>query len=218
MRYPVSRLPKAITMALDYEICKRRKWRLPTALTVKPANSFSYYMSGVVDKVGFVLETCLILRKGDIDPRLGKRLQFCKDNQTVNYLINWGSYNGDLVTRTGTVNTDKTDRSIEKNNAVTKCYIDRNTNLMYGEVFFREDEMIPKIRQVELTDRDRELMFALGKLSGNEQAIALTRMSASVDELSSLLERKAIKHVRSGYAVDLPGLAAQSDEPKLDRW
>jgi len=218
MRYPISRLPKAIQMALDYEICKRRKWRLPNVLAVSPANSFMYYMQGITDKVGFVLETALTLRQGDIDPRLGSRLQYSKEKRTVNYLINWGSYNGDLATRTGTVNTDKLERPIEKGNAVTKCYVDRHTSHIYGTVFFREDEMLPRIRQVELTDRDRELMFALGRLNGNEQAIALVRMSATGDEIASLLERKAIKQARNGYAVDLAGLAAQSDEPKLDRW
>jgi len=218
MIYPVSRLPRAIVMALDYEIIKRRKWRLPNVLTVKPANSFSYYMQGIADKVGFVLETSLILRKGDIDPQVGNRLQYCKDGQTVNYLINWGSYNGDLVTRTGLVNTDKNERPIEKGNAVTKCYVDRNNIRIFGEVFFREEEMLPRIKQIELSDRDRELMFALARLNGSEQAIALARMSASRDEIESLLERKAINHARSGYTIDLPGLAAQSNEPKLDRW
>jgi hypothetical protein len=218
MKYPVSRLPKAISMALDYEICKRRKWRLPNSLTVSSANSFNYYMRGVVDKVGFVLETSLILQQGDINPRIANRLQYCKDKLTVNYLINWGTYNGDLVTRTGVVNTDKIDRPIEKGNAVTKCYVDRNNNQITGEIFFREDEMLPKIRQIELSDRDRELMFVCGRLHGSEQAIALVKLSASKEEIKSLLERKAIKHAKSGYAVDLPGLAAQSDEPKLDRW
>lgn len=218
MRYPLSRLPKAIGMILDYELRIRRRQKTPTCLTVKAANTYAYYMKGEIDKVGFIVEVDLVLKKGSVNPNLIDRLQCSQNHQVANYLINWGSWNGDLSSRSGLVNSDKSERVLNRNQSVIRCYLERQSNNVIGDVLFHPDDVPSSIPQIELNDRERSLMFVFAKLSGTEQAIALTRLNTSQEEISILLKKKAIKESRGGHAITISGLAAQSDNPTLDRW
>lgn len=226
MRYPVSRLPKSIALSLEAELVHRH-YIMPTTLLVKPSALFTYYMKGQEEKIGFVIETPLSFAKGPTKElhRTGERpapsskvMKYAKGDYVFNYAVLWGTWNGDLITRSGVVNTDNTERLLSPNASVVKCYVGRN-NKVSGEVLFRPTEMPPAISQIVLSDRERTIMFIYARLkNSSERTLTLARLNITEQEIKTLLDKQALRSTKNGYVVTVAGFAAQSENPKVDRW
>lgn len=218
MRYPIIKLPRAVDMVVEYELCARRRYRKPTTVKVESAETFTHYCKGIQNKTGFVIDLSLDLKKAPIDPHLVNRLQTIKGKSVANYVIQWGSVNGDLSVGSGIVNVDKSVKPINPGTVIIKGYVDRHDTTISATAYFHPKNAPPVIPDIELTDRERVLMFVFAKLSGTEQAVALSRLDATYDEISALLNKQAIRHSRGGYEITLVGMSAASENPGVDRW
>jgi hypothetical protein len=218
MRYPIAKLPKAIEMVIDYELCSRRKYRKPITIKVDTAETFNYYCKGIQNKIGFVIDLSLILKQAPIDPGLMNRLQAIKGKSVANYGIQWGSANGDLSVGSGIVNTDKTLRPINPGTVIVKGYVGRTDHIISATAFFHPSNAMPIIEDISLSDRERMLMFVFAKLSGTEQAVALSRLNTTYDEIAALFKKQAIRHNHGGYEITMVGMSAASEYPEMDRW
>lgn len=218
MRYPIIKLPRAIDMVIEYELCTRRRYRKPTTLKIESAETFNYYCKGVPNKTGFVIDLSLALKPAPIDPHLMSRLQTIRGKNVANYVIQWGSVNGDIAVGNGIVNVDKSIKAINPGTVIIKGYVDRKDVGISATAYFHPKNVPPSIPEIELSDRERMLMFIFDKLSGTEQAVAMSRISVGYDEISSLLNKQAIRHSRGGYEITLIGMSAASENPGVDRW
>lgn len=218
MKYPIIKLPRSVDMVISYELCTRRKYRKPTTIKIETADTFTYYCKGIQNKIGFVIDLSLNLKKAPIDPHLVNRLQTIKGKNVANYVIQWGSVNGDLSAGSGIVNIDKSIRPISPGTVILKGYVDRVDTTISATAYFHPQNALPIIPQIELSDRERALMFAFAKLNGTEQAVALSRLNTTYDEISALLNKQAICHSRGGYQITLIGMSVASEKPGVDRW
>jgi|SRR6185436_13135951 len=218
MKYPILRLPKPIAAALESEMLRRR-YHIPHTISVTPSTSYTYYMKGRSNKIGCVIEVSLLLKK-KIDPTVQQgRLQFEKRGYVLDYMPLWGGWNGDISSHIGAVNSDKTIRILNPGNAVIKCYVDNQTLFAGGEVILHPTDMPPAISEVRLSDRERLIVFIFGKLkAGPERFLTLEKFKVSQEEINNLVKRKVIKPTKNGYVITVTGLAARSDNPKIDRW
>lgn len=203
MRYPFSRVHKNIINALSNEFKQHNKsYRLPVVVDLVPSDKFSHYMKGFVNKIGLVLEINL------------------KPAGSSFYKSNWGSWNGDYERAlAGVVNSDKSEKTITSGLAVGKWYIDYHQHFTVGEVLMHPDDMPTPIPPVELSKRERSLMFVFGSLKDRvEREMALSRLGAMPVELNDLIKKKAIKQSDKGLVITLAGAAARLDVPQDELW
>jgi hypothetical protein len=223
MRYPIIKLPRAVDMVIGHELCIRRRYSKPMTIAVETAENFTYYCKGIQGKTGFVIDISLALKKAPIDPHLVNRLQTIKGKNVANYIIQWGSVNGDLSAGSGIVNVDKSIRPINPGTVIIKGYADRpdeskNKPAISVTAYFHPQNALPIIPEITLSDRERTLMFVFAKLTGTEQAVALSRLNATYEEIFALLNKQAIRHARGGYEMTLIGMSAAAEKPGVDRW
>lgn len=218
MRYPIIKLPRSVDMVIGHELCTRRKYRKPTTMRVETAETFIYYCKGIQNKTGFVIDISLALKKAPIDPHMVNRLQTIKGKVVANYIIQWGSVNGDLSAGSGLVNIDKSIKPINPGTIIVKGYVDRLDTTISATAYFHPQNAVPIIPEINLSDRERTLMFVFAKLSGTEQAVALSRLNTTYEEISALLDKQAIRHSRGGYEITLIGMSAAAEKPGVDRW
>lgn len=202
MNLLLSMLPKVISTSITEEAkIMFGVITLPYALSVRKSDKFSYYIRGQHNHYGAVI--------------------FVDLNSGQHY-TEWGSLHGDFHNdRPGNVNSNKTERDVAKDHAVIKLsFSAMNRNLPpTGEIIFHPDVPLPKVQELELSKRERTILFPFGLFSSSTNIKeALARLDVTKTEIDNLVKKNALVPTRKGYKLTVSGLCARSNPPNNFYW
>jgi hypothetical protein len=202
MRYPFSYLPKTIVSSLVEELkIVSNDYKPPLVIELFPTTSYTYYMRGSNYKRGVVI-------------KINDKVRQCS----------WGTWHGDYHDQEGNkaigvVNTDKTIHVLDKNTAIIKCYVDYNNHYVTGEILLHEHNMPAQIPLVDLSLRERQILFILNIKNKSEMEMALCRLAISQQEIADLYSKQILKSSSKGrHLITIIGEAARLEIPRNDLW
>lgn len=154
---------------------------------------------------------------------------FCLEINLANKAVGFhiGEYEGAYNERN--VDSDRTKRPLEKDKVIIKGYLlqrnHRNELLQENiRITFHPSQMVKIHAQVELSSRDRQILFCYGFLrDGYARREALSRLNVEKIELESLTLRGLIKKTSNGHLLTALGEAnrlpvSKDNNVAIDQW
>lgn len=210
-QFPLRMLPATIRDALVANLYTNRLVpALPHHVMVKADKTWTYYQIPKPTCTSFCLEINL---------------------QAKTAVFNIGELEGAYNDRP--VDADKTKRTLEKDKVIVKGYLVSRVgrqDVRYElpqeniEITFHPSQMVKVYPQVELSERDRQILFCYGSLrDGYLRRDALCRLDVGKPELESLVLRGLLK--KSGHSHELTALSEANRLPipkdnnvAVDQW
>lgn len=201
-KMPYKTLPAKLRDILHREF-ELGGWALPHLVTVQGEASYIYYMKIEDEKSNFVIEF-------DTKTSLYKKITAGRGN--------------DYYRQPTKIDRDKIKKTLNKNNLVVKGYLNHSNYTASMVVLYHPTQLPKPIPEVTVSERERRLLYAFGFLKeGIERKEALIRLSATQEEIDSLIVRGILKNSKGSPTItnvgELIRLSPKDQNPLvIDQW